>query len=111
MQLFGSFTFFAYWRDGYAALASLDDDGNGWLQGDEPDGLALWTDRNSDGVSDAAEVRSVASAGIVGLATFATEVSPLGPTQARGVCMRDGSVRPSIDLLLSPVDDSSALAR
>jgi hypothetical protein len=32
-QLFGSVTWWLFWRDGYQALAALDDDGNGWLEG------------------------------------------------------------------------------
>jgi hypothetical protein len=40
-QLFGSATFWMFFDDGYAVLASLDDDGDGWLTGKELDGIAV----------------------------------------------------------------------
>ncbi len=102
LQLFGSFTFFIYWPDGYAALASLDDDSNGWLEGEELAGLGVWCDANGDGVSDPGEVRSLAALQITGIATVATRRTTLGPMHERGLRLRDGSTRPTFDLLLSP---------
>lgn len=57
LQLFGSSTFWVFWSSGYHALAALDDDSNGVLEGAELNGLALWRDANSDGTSNAGEVR------------------------------------------------------
>jgi hypothetical protein len=34
LQLFGNVTFWMFWRDGYAAMSALDDNGDGVLSGD-----------------------------------------------------------------------------
>jgi hypothetical protein len=57
------------WRDGYQALASLDSDGDGSLTGGELKDIALWFDRDSDGVSDEGEVQQAHRVGIRRLAT------------------------------------------
>ena len=67
LQLFGNVTFWLFWDHGYAALQSLDDDGNGRIAGGELTGLALWQDRNGNGRSDTGEVRPVGEWGIVEL--------------------------------------------
>ena len=46
-------TFWIFWDNGYEALQSLDDNQDGKLEGDELKGLAIWQDRNCDGISDA----------------------------------------------------------
>ncbi|MBS2030810.1 MAG: hypothetical protein JST54_23100 [Deltaproteobacteria bacterium] len=89
-QLFGNVTWWGLWRDGYEPLALLDDDGDGALSGDELAGLVLWTDQNSDGVSDSGEVLDVRAAGVVRI-----QVSPDGVRdgvtwQRAGVTMRNG---------------------
>ena len=81
-QLFGSYTFggkttkAAYyqsdeartpWGDGYEALALLDTNHDGKLSGKELDPLALWFDKNRDGVSQPGEVESLSSLGVVAL--------------------------------------------
>jgi len=63
-DLFGSVTFWIFWANGYDALASLDDDGNGRLEFRELDGLVLWQDVNSDGIADRGEVTDVRTSGI-----------------------------------------------
>src|SRR5205085_4329163 len=50
LQMFGNVTFWIFWRDGYDALRSLDDNHDGVLSGVELRGLALWHDRNSNGI-------------------------------------------------------------
>src|SRR5690606_11753001 len=57
----------APWKDGYEALGTLDADGNGRISGIELDGLSLWYDRNMNGISEAGEVKSIKSAGIISL--------------------------------------------
>jgi hypothetical protein len=66
-QMFGDVTFWIFWRDGYEALRSLDDDQDGVLQGSELCGIALWHDRNGNGISEPGEVRPVAECGIVSI--------------------------------------------
>jgi tetratricopeptide (TPR) repeat protein len=72
LQMFGSVTFWFFWEDGYAALSSLDDNGDGALSGAELCHLALWQDSNSNGISDPGEVRSVQSFGIESISCSGT---------------------------------------
>lgn len=97
LQLFGGVSFWTFWEHGYAALAALDDDGDGELRGAELDGLALWRDADGDGVSDPGEVRPVRAWGVTALATRA-EVHASGvPFSPRGVTFADGRTRPTWD--------------
>ena len=50
LQLFGSVTWWLFWEDGYAPLAALDDNHDGRLEGAELKGIAIWFDRNGNGV-------------------------------------------------------------
>jgi len=63
--------------NGGAALASLDTNGDGMI--DELDtafaSLAIWTDGNADGVSDAGELRSLADHGITSISAPSTPAS------------------------------------
>ncbi len=63
IQMFGNVTFWMFWDNGYQALSALDDDGDGWLTGKELDGLAIWHDKNGNGVCDPSEVKSLADWG------------------------------------------------
>jgi hypothetical protein len=101
-QLFGSVTFLIDWRTGYDALASLDDDGDGWLRGTELRGLALWHDRDGDAVSAPDEVRPVSWHRIDAIATRGDAgVTPRVAAWARhGVRYADGSTAPTYDIVL-----------
>lgn len=103
LQLFGNVTFWAFWQNGYHALRALDDDGDGRIRGAERTGLALWHDRNLDGVSDRGEVRSLADWGIVELSTdyrFDASHQHEIPWSRAGVQFSDGTVRPTFDVVL-----------
>ena len=91
-----------FWQDGYQALSALDNDRNGRLEGSELAGLALWHDANGNGVSDAGEVRSVDAHGIVAISCRAKagDVSAVKAWSAEGVTFKDGSTRPTYDLIL-----------
>ncbi|MCA9793107.1 MAG: tetratricopeptide repeat protein [Candidatus Eremiobacteraeota bacterium] len=97
LQLFGSVTFWVAWDNGYQALAALDDNLDGRLDGPELEGLALWRDRNGDGLSQPGEVKPLADYGIVALFTdwqvHATGI-PYAPT---GVLWQDGRRTSSYD--------------
>ena len=56
-----------FFENGYQALAALDDDGDGYLTGKELEGLAVWRDKNGNGICDAGEVVPVGQLGIVGI--------------------------------------------
>jgi tetratricopeptide (TPR) repeat protein len=105
LQLFGAVGFWLFWDHGYQALAALDDDQDGTLTGKELEGLALWHDANGDGVCDPGEVKPLAAYGIVALSCRAQR-DPNHPDRIwyapRGVTFRDGSTRPSFDLILKP---------
>ncbi|RYG33717.1 hypothetical protein EON81_17500 [bacterium] len=96
-QLFGSATWWMMYRDGYAALAALDNDGNGWLEKKELDGLAVWRDANQNGVSDPGEVTSLAGLGIRGLVTRARDRTGRSPYHPEGLRLNDGRVLPTYD--------------
>jgi hypothetical protein len=104
LQMFGSVTFWLFWQNGYQALSTLDDNGDGELAGAELRRLALWVDADSDGVSDTGEVRPLAAHGIVALSCRFTQShrADLAAMSERGVRLRDGRVRPSFDVVLSP---------
>jgi len=97
LQMFGNVTFWIFWRDGYAALRSLDDDDDGALRGAELRGIALWQDTNGNGVSDAGEVRSVFEWGVTAI-SCAGESDACGAVWCpTGVTFSNGTTRPTYD--------------
>jgi len=97
LQMFGSVTFWIFWRDGYAALAALDDNLDGVLEGAELRGLALWRDLNCNGVSDPGEVKPVAAFGIAAISCQSRPFSEGATWNPRGVTFTNGTVRPTYD--------------
>jgi hypothetical protein len=103
LQLFGTVTFWMFWDNGYQALSALDRDGDGWLTGPELEGLAVWVDANGDGVVDPGELKSLSELGITALCCRGQTTPALPHTAAHapvGVRFRDGSTRPTFDVLL-----------
>lgn len=103
LQLFGSVTFWMFWENGYHALSALDDDGDGQLSGKELQGLAIWQDRNGNGVSEPGEVKPLAEWGIVAISckherdmSHADRIA----CSPKGVVFRDGKSRPTYDIIL-----------
>src|SRR5258708_18304500 len=97
-QLFGNVTWWMFWENGYQALAALDDDRDGWLKGPELKGLALWFDRNQNGIADPGEVIPIEEAGVEALAVTA-DAALMNPS---GVRMKDGRVLPTWDWVVTP---------
>lgn len=97
LQLFGSVTWWLFWKDGYEPLAALDNDHNGWLEGAELQGIAVWFDRNSNGVSEQGEVVSLASLGIERIAVHSAGSAEGVPANPNGIQLRDGSSLPTFD--------------
>jgi len=97
LQMFGSVTFWIFWRDGYQALGALDANGDGLINGAELDGLALWQDLNSNGISEPGEVKPVASYGIDQLSCRGEAAGRGLRLSRQGVRFKDGTVRPSYD--------------
>ncbi len=106
LQWFGNVTFWLFWTNGYEALAALDDDDSGALTGDELRDLAIWHDRNTNGISEPGEVRPLADHGIVGLSCRYVEGDgiALAAFSPDGVQLANGRSRPSYDVMLSRVD-------
>lgn len=102
-ELFGSATWWIFWNNGYEALQSLDNDHNGWLEAGELDGVAVWRDRNSDGVSDPGEVQPVTTVGVSGIAVTATSEVDGMPANSNGLRMQSGAVLPTYDWITQPV--------
>jgi hypothetical protein len=103
LQLFGSVTFWAFWDHGYQALRALDDDGDDRLAGRELDGLAIWRDANSNGLSEPGEVRSLPSWGVIAI-SCAFEFDASHPDEIAfspgGVTFDDGTTRATFDIVL-----------
>ncbi len=97
LQMFGSVTFWIFWRDGYQALGSLDANGDDKLTGGELIGLALWHDADGDGVSDPGEVRPIAEHGIDQLSCRGEAAGPGLRLNRHGVRFKDGTFRASYD--------------
>jgi hypothetical protein len=101
-QLFGAVTWWMFWDDAYKALAALDDDASGWLEGQELGGLAVWFDRNQDGVSGDGEVMPIAGTPIIAIAAHASGKTGSTVMNARGLRLRDGRVLPTYDWIAQP---------
>jgi hypothetical protein len=104
-QLFGSVTFNMFWSDGYRALDALDDDRDGALTGSELIGLAVWFDRNQDGVSQSGEVIPIARTGIASLSARYEGHVGASPFNSKGLVLDKGRVLPTYDWTTAPVPD------
>ncbi|HKA20876.1 MAG TPA: hypothetical protein VKN18_21525, partial [Blastocatellia bacterium] len=105
LQMFGGVTFWMFWNNGYEALRSLDDNADGVLTGEELKGLAIWRDMNRNGISESGEVRTLACWGITALSCqYASDSATknLIAWSARGVTFKDGTLRPTYDIVLHP---------
>ncbi len=109
LQMFGNVTFWCFWDNGYAALRSLDDNGDGQLTAKELDHLALWHDANGNGRVDPGEVQPLTAYGIVAISCRCErdiadgEPVLFSPT---GVTFADGETPPTFDLVLRPATDA-----
>jgi tetratricopeptide (TPR) repeat protein len=106
LQWFGNVTFWLFWTNGYEALGALDDDASGALADDELRDLAIWHDRNTNGISEPGEVRPLSDHGIVGLSCRYVDGDgiTLAAFSPHGVQLTNGRTRTSYDVLLSRVD-------
>jgi hypothetical protein len=103
LQLFGNVTWWPFWNNGYEPLRALDDDGDGRVAGRELDGLAIWRDANTNGVSELGEVRPVSDWKIVALSyAFVYDAADQDEIAVapRGVTFKDGLTRATYDLIL-----------
>lgn len=101
-QLFGSVTWWVFFPSGYHALGILDDDRDGLLNGPELEGLSVWHDRNSDGLSGPGEVVPVQAIGVQALKTTASGTDQDAPMNRHGLVLEDGTVLPTYDWISLP---------
>ena len=111
LQWFGNVTFWLFWSNGYEAMNALDDDGDGELAGAELRHLAVWHDRNRNGLSEAGEVQPLAAHHITALSCryITGDGAWLAAFSPRGVRLVNGTTRPTYDVILHP--SSSVLTR
>ncbi|MFO0835595.1 MAG: hypothetical protein U0638_11540 [Phycisphaerales bacterium] len=107
-QLFGSVTWWMFFRNGYEALDALDDNADGTLSGRELRGIAAWFDRNSNGESDPGEVVSLASLGITSISVQVTGHDGRAPMNHAGITLASGQTLPTYDWIVSPLSTSPA---
>jgi tetratricopeptide (TPR) repeat protein len=103
LQLFGNVTFWCFFSNGYEALRCLDDNSDGVLTGRELDGLAIWHDAEGQGICRPENVHSLAYYGIVSISCDGQSDSTnrdRGVFSPRGVVFRNGTTRPTFDLIL-----------
>lgn len=96
-ELFGSATFWMFFKNGYAALDSLDDNGDGTLTGRELRSIAVWHDANTNGRSDSGEVCPLASYSIVGIRTRPQGRNGQVWFNKQGIVRQDGRTLPTYD--------------
>ena len=107
-QLFGSVTWWLFFDDGYRAMDALDDNRDGELAGDELAGLGVWTDANSNGISDPGEVVPIGLAGIKAISCRQTDTTMGMPANLTGLRMTDGRVLPTYDWVATEVSQEPA---
>ncbi|HEX5000117.1 MAG TPA: hypothetical protein VFY29_17990 [Terriglobia bacterium] len=92
-----------FWPDGYRALDALIDNRDGELRGNELRGLAVWFDRNQNGVSDPREVVPIEKTGIAAISARATTRVGDSPTNERGLELTGGRRLPTCDRTTAPL--------
>ena len=100
LQMFGNVTFWIFWANGYQALSALDDNGDGVLTGAELSGLALWFDRNGNGISEPGEVIPVGSLGITAIGCSCRTNAAGLPWNPVGVILTNGTARATYDWMV-----------
>jgi hypothetical protein len=100
LQMFGSYSFFLFWRNGYEVLSALDDNHDGKLDGAELQYLAIWQDRNCDGKSDKSEVLPLCELGITALSCSSAVDADGILSSEHGVSFISGETRKTYDFVL-----------
>jgi len=108
LQLFGSRTWWIFWNNGYQPLASLDDNRNGWLEGEELNGMCVWWDKDENGISSTDEVVTCKKYGIVRIATFPDSARGNMLLNTKGLVLSDRTVLPTYDWIAESVNASEA---
>lgn len=102
-QLFGNATWWLLFADGYRALDTLDDDRDGYVSGAELDGLAVWFDRNVNGLSEPGEVVPIERLPVQALGTRPDGTEHGALRHGDGLVLDDGRVLPTYDWIARQV--------
>lgn len=103
LQLIGGVTFWLFWQNGYEVLASLDDNGDGKISGQELVCLCIWQDLNGNGISEAGEVKPLADWHIASLEVCGRKNREGVLYNPRGVILTNGLKKPTFDLILHEI--------
>jgi hypothetical protein len=95
--LFGSVTWWMFWKSGFAPLAALDDNHDGLLTNSELNGLAVWVDADQNGVSAPGEVRSLRQMGVRAVSVVHHGRKGGALWNPEGLHLQDGSSLPVFD--------------
>ena len=101
-ELFGTGTFWMLFRDGYAAMRSLDTNADGWLSGPELTGVVVWLDSNLNAKSELGEVVEVRRAGIASIKVTPDAAATKLLEARTGIVWQDGHVSPTYDWVVQP---------
>ncbi len=102
-QLFGTATWWLLFPNGYAALDALDDNRDGSLSGSELKGIGVWFDKNANGRSDPGEVQQMTNFGVQAIRTKSTGTDHGMLMNAQGLVLKNGTVVPTYDWVVSPI--------
>ena len=107
-QLFGSVTWWIFWKNGFEPLAALDDNKDGVLEGAELAGIAVWQDKDGNGRSDVGEVTPLGKWGVKQIAVRPGGMSEGVPFHSQGIVLQDGSTRPLYDWMPTSVPEKAS---
>ena len=106
-KLFGSYSFFVFWQNGFEALSALDDNQDGKQCGAELENLAVWCDANRDGVCQSGEVVTLKALDIVELSCQAEAEADGMLRSEAGVTFKSGEKRPTYDVILPRIGNTT----
>jgi hypothetical protein len=102
-QLFGTATWWLLFANGYAALDALDDNRDGMLSGSELRGIGVWFDKNGNGRADPGEVQPITDFGVQAIRTRSTGSDHGMLMNTQGLTLKNGTVVPTYDWVVSPI--------
>lgn len=102
-QLFGSVSWWIFYEDGYKALNALDDNRDGLLTETELNGIRVWFDRNSNGISEQDEVVDLKDLNVKAIGTKSTGNQYGMPICETGIIFSDGKTVTTYDWITLPM--------
>ena len=106
IKLIGQSSFWLFWQNAYEVLRGLDDNHDGQLTGKELDGLAIWQDKNANGISEPGEIKTLAQSNITALNVSAKRDAAGLLWNSKGVVLKNGTTLASYDVVLKTTNKS-----